>query len=45
MQVINHKLKPNCFDKNKKDIGTNDKYEEGISCLHLYGTPIGIVGA
>ena len=28
-----------------KDIGTNDKYEEGVSCLHLYGTPIGIVGA
>ena len=28
-----------------KNIGTNDKYEKGISCLHLYGTPIGIVGA
>ncbi len=28
-----------------KDIGTNDKYKEGISCLHLYGTPIGILGA
>ena len=28
-----------------KDIGTNDKYKKGISCLHLYGTPIEIVGA
>lgn len=28
-----------------KDIGTNEKYEEGISCLHLYGTSIGIVSA
>jgi hypothetical protein len=26
-----------------KDIGTNDKYEEGISCLHLYGTLIGVI--
>jgi len=28
-----------------KDIGRNDTYKEGISCLHLYGTPIGIVGS
>jgi hypothetical protein len=28
-----------------KDIGTHDKYKEGIRCLHLYGTPIGIVGS
>ena len=28
-----------------KDIGTNDKYKEGLSCLHLYGTWIGIIGA
>tara|TARA_R110000803_G_scaffold23069_5_gene56886 strand:- start:15652 stop:15855 length:204 start_codon:yes stop_codon:yes gene_type:complete len=26
-----------------KDIGTKDKYEEGISCLHLYGTLIGVI--
>lgn len=28
-----------------KDIGMLDEYERGIDCLHLYATPIGIVGA
>lgn len=26
-----------------KDIGTNDKYKQGISCLHLYGTLFGVI--
>lgn len=26
-----------------KDIGTLDKYEEKINCLHLYATPIGVL--
>lgn len=28
-----------------KDISTNDKYKEGMDCLHLYGTSIVVVGA
>ena len=28
-----------------KNIGTHDTYQETIDCLHLYGTPIGIVGS
>lgn len=31
------------FQFHFKDIETNDKYEEGIACLHLYGTPMGVV--
>jgi hypothetical protein len=26
-----------------KNIGTDDKYEEGVSCLHLYRTLIGVI--
>ncbi len=26
-----------------KDIGKDEEYKESINCLHLHGTPIGIV--
>jgi hypothetical protein len=26
-----------------KDIGTNDVFQDGLHCVHLFGTPIGVL--